>query len=188
MAIRAFERTRSEILLGTPIFQLRRDHAVNPRTGKEGAYYVLENPDWVNLIALTKASADGVASMILVRQFRHGTRRLELELPAGMVEPGEAPEHAAARELLEETGYRAASTRILGYADPNPAYQQNRCYHVLAEGCRKVAEPKLDAGEDIDIELIDPATIKELLASGSLRNACGMSALFFWFESKINTP
>jgi ADP-ribose pyrophosphatase len=177
MPIKPFERQSSEMLLETPIFKLRRDRSVNPRSGHAGAYYVLESPDWVNMIALT----DG-GQLILVRQFRHGSAQLELELPAGLVEAGEAPEAAAARELLEETGHRAGRVSVLGHVDPNPAYQQNRCYHILLEDCQKVAEPDLDAGEDIDIELVSPSSLPAMLERGQLRSACGIGALFFWLS------
>src|SRR4051812_29030223 len=177
MPIKPFERHSSELLLETPIFKLRKDRSTSPRTGKTGTYYVLENPDWVNMIALTSDD-----KIILVRQFRHGSAKLELELPAGLVEDGEAPEVAAARELLEETGHRAERVSVLGHVDPNPAYQQNRCYHILLEGCRKVAEPELDPGEDIDIELVAPSALPAMIEQGLLRSACGVGALFFWLS------
>jgi ADP-ribose pyrophosphatase len=179
-----FIRHGSELLLTTPIFKLRKDEAEHPETGHRGSYYILENPDWVNIVALTEAG-----EMLMVRQWRHGTGRIELELPAGMVEPGEAPEAAAARELLEETGYAAAKLTRLGEVAPNAAYQQNRCYSILAEGCRLVGGTSFDPGEDIEIALMRPAEVRAKLGN-EIMNALGLCALFWWFDrqGRIDWP
>ncbi|MFO0960489.1 MAG: NUDIX hydrolase [Isosphaeraceae bacterium] len=178
--IRPFARQRSRVVLETPIFSLREDDATHPRTGVERTYYVLQSPTYVNVVALTTGG-----KLILVRQWRHGIRDICLELPAGLAEPGESPEHAAARELLEETGYEAGRVTLLGQVQPNPAHQDNLLFTVLAEDCREVEQgPGPDEGEDIEVELIEPADLAGLYRSGVLQNAMVVCGLFRWLDSR----
>jgi 8-oxo-dGTP pyrophosphatase MutT (NUDIX family) len=174
---RPFSRTSSEPLLETPIFKLRRDVSQHPVSGREGKYYVLEAPDWVNTIALTEDN-----QFLMVRQFRHGIREVTLEMPAGMIEPGEDPVVAAARELREETGYEASKLTLLGETSPNAAFMDNRCFTVLCEGCRPLHATDFDPGEDIEIELIPADELMTLARQGKLRNSLSLVALFWWLE------
>jgi ADP-ribose pyrophosphatase len=176
--LKPFRYGRSRELTTTPIFRIREDEAENPRTGSVRPYVALEAPDWVNVIALTPEG-----ELVLVRQWRHGTRRFELELPAGALEPGESPEAAAARELLEETGYTARSISRLGEVAPNAAFQTNTCYTVLAEDCRRTGETKFDEGEDIEIVLCSPSQLREQLG-GSVQNSMVFCGIFWWLEKQ----
>src|SRR5439155_7613513 len=94
--------SRSEPLYGNRIFSVRGDWCRDPRDGKEHCFFVLESVPWVNVVARTEAG-----EYIMVAQWRFGVRTVSLEIPGGMVDPGESPAAAAARELLEETGYVA---------------------------------------------------------------------------------
>lgn len=176
--LRPFRYRQSRELLKTPIFRLREDEAEHPRTGRVRPYVALDAPDWVNIVAITDDE-----QMLLVRQWRHGTRRFELELPAGALEPGESPEQAAARELMEETGYQATSITLIGTVAPNAAYQSNRCFTVLAEGCRKTGETNFDEGEDIEIELCAPEALRARLG-GEVQNALVFCGLYWWLERR----
>jgi 8-oxo-dGTP pyrophosphatase MutT (NUDIX family) len=177
--IRPFVRHDSKILLQTPIFDLRADDASHPGTGRRHTYYVLQVAPYVNVVALT---SDGL--IVLVRQWRHGTRDIGLEIPAGLAEPGESPEQAAARELREETGYEAGRLTLLGQVQPNPAHQDNVSYTVLAEGCHQTQTPALDDGEDIEVELVHPDAIPDLVRSGQIRSAMVICALFWWLDAR----
>ena len=174
--LKPFRYGKSRELARTPIFRVSEHEAEHPRTGSVRPYVTLEAPDWVNLVALTPEG-----EMVLVRQWRHGTRRFELELPAGAIEDGESPEQAAARELLEETGYSAAAISRLGEVAPNAAFQHNRCYTVLAEGCVRTGETSFDEGEDIEIVLCRPSDLRAQLG-GDVLNAMVFCGLYWWFE------
>ncbi len=173
-----WRRVRSEPGPDYRIFRIRLDWAVSPRTGVEGRYVVLECPDWVNVVAIT---ADG--QVVLVRQYRHGIDAVELEIPAGLVEPGEEPLAAAQRELAEETGYTGGRWTLLGRTRPNPAIQDNWCYNVLAEDVRLTATPRLDPGEAITVELRSLAETRQLIAAGVINHALMLNA-FFWLDQR----
>jgi len=150
----------------------------SPRTGKTHTFYELRFTDWVNVVALTDDDR-----VLLIRQFRAGTRSVTLEIPGGLVEPGEEPLAAARRELREETGYEASTWRALGAVRPNPAIQGNRCHTFLACGARRVGEPQLEAAEDIDVEPTPLAEIPALAKSGAIDHTLVLSAfLHLWLD------
>ncbi|MBX3172549.1 MAG: NUDIX hydrolase [Candidatus Eremiobacteraeota bacterium] len=156
------------------IFFTRIDQLKSPRTGHVLRRVVVEAPDWVNVVART---VDG--QYVLVRQIRHGIGAPSLEIPAGMVEPGEDPALAAARELVEETGYEPESIRLLGQVYPNPAFQSNTCFIYLADGCRRVREVSLDDGEEIAVELWSWPALLAAVRSGEIQHALMIAALFY---------
>ena len=174
--VKPWQLIRSEAQLDCRVFKVRKDMTVNPRTGKTHDMFVLENPNWVNVIPLT--SDDKV---VMVRQWRHGTRSVHLETPGGLMEDGESPEECGRRELLEETGYEAGEIVRLGTVHPNPALQNNLQHFVLATNCRRVGEPSLDHAEDISVELVPLAEVPAFIASGKLTHGiviCG----FYWLN------
>jgi ADP-ribose pyrophosphatase len=167
----------SRVLLETPIFTLREDIAEHPVTGHTAPYFVLENPDWVNVVALTEEG-----EMVLVEQWRHGVQRVELEIPAGLVDPGEDPLVAAARELREETGYVARELSFVGSVNPNAAYQQNTCTTVLATGCRRTAEQEFDEGEDLEVVVLSQQDVMSRVMRGEIRNAMSTLGILLWVQ------
>ena len=122
-------RERSEQVADCRVFKVRRDYSTDPRDGKRHDFYVIEAPDLINVIPLTKDE-----EVVLIEQYRHGTEEVSLEIPGGMVDPGEGPRETAARELFEETGYEAAEVIFLGKTRPNPAIQDNWIHTFLARG------------------------------------------------------
>ena len=166
----------SEKLVDCRIFKVRRDVSVNPRTGQAHEMFVLEQPNWVNVIPLT---AD--EQVIMVEQWRHGTRSVHLETPGGLMEDGETPEQSAHRELLEETGYEAGEIVHLGTVHPNPAIQTNSQHYILAKNCRKVAEPNLDQAEDIQVKLVPLVEVPRLIEKGEITHGIVIGG-FYWLN------
>lgn len=181
MGVRPWTVLGSQRLNGTPLFGFRRDRVVSPRTGKPHDVYVLEAPNWVNVIPVT-----ATREVVLVRQWRHGIRDVTLEIPGGVIEAGDDPEEAARRELLEETGYGADSWISLGYTFPNPAIQDNRCYTFVALDARPCADPCPDAMEDIQVVLYPVERVPALLERGDIAHALIVAAFwkfFLWFRA-----
>ncbi len=148
-----------DTVLEAKIYRIDRSHR-RAADGRSAHYYVMESPDWANVVALTRDEA-GRDCFVMVRQFRHGTMNVSLEFPGGVVDPGESPRDAVERELLEETGYRAESFVQLGAVHPNPALMSNRCYTFLAKEAAPAEVQSLDANEIIDVELVP---VEELAA------------------------
>jgi ADP-ribose pyrophosphatase len=175
-----------DILSSTPdksyrVFALRTDHARSPRTGQSHDFFVLESSAWVNVIPLTEAN-----EVVLVKQYRHGTREVTVEIPGGLVEREDSPEAAARRELREETGYREESLISLGYVEPNPAIQNNRCYTYLARNVCPIGEQTQDEKEDIEVILRPLADIPLMIRTGIITHALVIAAFYRYYMEYLS--
>lgn len=153
------------------IFKTAFVDAAHPRTGAIKKFSLIEAVDWVNVIALTPAS-----EVVLIRQYRAGSASVCLEIPGGMVDPGEDPLTAAQRELVEETGYTASTWRPLGTALPNPAIQNNRLHSFLALDARPTAETRFDSSEVIELSTASLAEVRQMLRDGRIDHALVIAA------------
>jgi ADP-ribose pyrophosphatase len=174
--IAAWGSEGGETILETPIYTLRSERRSSPRTGETRPYYIIDSPDWVNVIPITPEG-----EVIMVAQWRHGTSTRTLEIPSGLLEQDERPEDAGLRELREETGYTAERVTVLGCVRPNHALFSNRCTTVLAEGVTYAGPVELDPGEDIAVLKIPLAEVKALIADGTIDHALALVA-FYWLE------
>ncbi len=169
-------------LFANPIMKMVTSKVRSGRTGKTQDFYRFEFPRWVNVIAVTAAG-----ELVLIRQYRFGTDRMELEIPGGAVNDGESPLTAGLRELLEETGYSGENSRIIGKICPNPAIQNNLCYTVLVENVRQIAEPKQDDMEDIEVLTLPREKVESLILDGNINHGLVLNGLmFFTLEMQKN--
>jgi 8-oxo-dGTP pyrophosphatase MutT (NUDIX family) len=164
-----------ETLLRTRVGSIVSAKVQNRRTGSEHEFYRLIFADWVNVVALT---ADH--EIVLIKQYRFGSRCVELEIPGGAVEEGESPLAAGQRELLEETGYAGKNARIIGEVRPNPAIQNNRCFTVLVEEAKLVAGQSMDEMEDIEVVVVPYEQVDGLVASAQITHGLVLNALMFY--------
>ncbi len=174
-AVRGWTRVRFQSLFRHRLFELRHEQLERPEEGRRREALVLDAPAWVNVVAV-----DGDGQVLLVRQWRFGIGAPTLEIPGGMVDPGETPLEAARRELLEETGYRAARWSELGAVEPNPAFLTNRCTTFLAEGLERVGEPVGDGEEEITVESAPVEALGGLVDSGAIRHSLVIAAFYLY--------
>ena len=134
---------------------------------------LLQMVDWLMVVPVTD---DG--KLVLVRQYRHGSRTMSLEVPGGLHDvKTQTPQAGAARELAEETGYGGGEWSLLGVLSPQPAMFANRAHVYFARNVRRIAEPQPDAGEDIEPILIDRASMEAMVTGGEITNAMSIAAL-----------
>lgn len=159
----------------TPIFKVWQKRCRHESDGREGDFYSITCPDWVQAIAVTVAG-----ELILVEQFRFGTEGFGWELPGGVMDAADKGNAivAAQRELLEETGYAPSAAKVIGQVYPNPAIQSNRTHYVLLEGCTRVAEPSPDTNEELRLQLADWERVEDLLDAGKISHALSVCGLY----------
>ncbi|MBI3371849.1 MAG: NUDIX hydrolase [Betaproteobacteria bacterium] len=171
--IRPWPLAGSEQVFSAGLFRVTCDRARSPRTGEERNFHVIHMVDWLMVVPLT---IDG--GLVMVRQYRHGSRAASLEVPGGLHDAaGESAETGTARELAEETGYANGELVLLGDLRPQPALLSNTAHIYLAKGVQPVAGQEQDAGEDIEVVLIDRREIPARIARGEINNAMTLSAL-----------
>lgn len=159
----------------TRIFDVQSVDFHHPARPKPQDFFVINAPDWVNVIALTP---DG--HLVLVRQFRYGIDDFSVEIPGGVIDPGEDPVAAGVRELREETGYVGRPARLLGSVRPNPAMQSNRCHLVLVEGARREAKLDWDPDEEFEIMTRPVDEVYSLAYAGGITHAMVLDALLLF--------
>ena len=173
-ALLPFITLEREVLQDCRIFRVSRVRRQSRKTGASYDYFCIDAPEWVNVIALTPRE-----ELVLVRQERHGLGAFTLELPAGLVEPGEDPRLAASRELREETGFTSAAMESLGFVHPNPAVQGNRCHIFLARNVQP-GEAAPDHLEEIELVLVPFARVRELILRGEITHSLVLAALYLY--------
>ena len=172
--VEIWKRKDSKQIADCRVFKVREDFCERESDSAEHSFFVIENPDWVNIIGLTKDE-----KVILIEQFRHGTEEIILEIPGGMLDENEKPEIAAKRELVEETGFEAKEIIYLGKSAPNPAIQSNTIYHYLALDCEKTSKTNFDEHESVVTKLVDVNKIENLVAAGEITHALAIAGFYY---------
>ena len=172
-----WSRRSSEIVGDYRIFQVRRDVSLSPHAGSDHDFFILESSDWINIIPLTAHE-----EVVMIEQYRHGSEEVTLEIPGGMVDAGESPAEAAAREMLEETGYAAREAiGALGKVRPNPAIHNNWIHTFVARDAELRQKPVIESTEHTIVRLIPLARIPALIADGTINHALVVVG-FYWLS------
>jgi ADP-ribose pyrophosphatase len=167
----AWEHLGSEKLLENPYFAVRSDRLRLPDGAIKDPYYVIERPDAAIVFPVTE---DG--EVVLVRQYRPPLGKMELGLPAGLVESGEEPEAAARRELSEETGYSGGEWEELGSLASSPSLKDNWAHLFLARGVERNSGQDLDEYERLELVEVPLAELPDLVYSGGIVSSSGVAA------------
>lgn len=158
---------------------LRQDRVQLPSGSIVPEWFVLEFPDWINVIAVTR---DG--HIVMEDQYRHALGQTHFELPAGVVDPGETPLEAAKRELSEETGFGGGEWSLFMKVSPNPTNHTNFSYTFLATDVEPIGTQHQEATEDIRVHLLTPDDVYEILTSGQIVQALHAAPLWKFFATK----
>ena len=168
----AWRKLGSEEVFWHPIFGLERQMLGSGDRRQE--VIVVKAPEWVNVIPVL-----GDGRVVLIRQWRYGIAAPCLEIPGGMVDPEENADEAAARELLEETGYHARKLKRLGITHPNPAFLSNQLTTYLATDLDLVEPEREEFGvgdERITVEPTPMDEIAKLIREGAITHALVIAA------------
>ena len=157
------------------VLRLRRERFRSRKSGKAHDYYVAYLTDGVHVVAVTPED-----QLIMVRQFRVGSHCDGLETPGGLLETGEDPCSAGARELLEETGYAGDRPELLGTIWPNPGLLTQRITTIVIRNARRIAEPRPDQTEELTIELVPVSRVPSLIKQGLVQHGVCVAGLLWW--------
>lgn len=161
-------------LLATRVFSVHaRSSSSAAHPDRQGEFFHLRCPEWVNVIALTPER-----HVVMIEQYRHGTDSVTLEVPGGIAEAGESMEVTCARELAEETGYAGVSCDIIGRVSANPAIQNNFVHTGLVRNATPSLEINHDEHEEIGLRLVPLADIPGLIRRGIIHHAFVVAAFY----------
>ena len=174
---RAWRTLHTEYLIRKPWLTARCDEVQLPDGRIIPEYYVLEYPDWVNVIAITR---DG--QYVMERQYRHAAGRTCFELPCGVMEKGETPLEAVQRELMEETGYTGGEWEETMQLSANPSTMTNTIHCFVARGVEKTCQQRLDATEDLSVHLLTRDEVLALVCEGKMIQSPMLASLLKHFS------
>lgn len=174
--IHAWDVLSERGLLSCPVFDLVSRRLRHPLRGSEGDFYILKTRDWVNVVPVTPDN-----ELVMVRQYRFGIEETSWEIPGGVMDPGEDPIEAGARELSEETGFVARSCSVIGHVAANPAIMDNTCHFVWADGATLQAELKWDEHEEIETRLFPIDEVYAMAHRGEIKHSLVVAALFHFY-------
>lgn len=166
----------SQYLFKRPWLTVRRDKVELPDGRINDEFYVLEYPDWVNVIAITKEG-----EFVMERQYRHGIGLTCYEICAGVMEKGETPVEAAKRELLEETGYGNGQWEEIMTISGNSSTTNNYTHCFVATGVEKIGTQNLDRTEDISVHLLSRQEVEMLLEKNLISQSLMAAPLWKYF-------
>ena len=168
-----WKKLASEKVYSDRWFQARADTCEFPDGRVITPYYVVELPDWANMVVVTSDE-----KIVLVRQYRYPVDQVTYELPGGVIDKGEDPKMGAIREMQEETGYHSAEVEFLCQLCPNPAINNNTAYFFLARNAVPGEKKSFDAFEDIDICLFTKEDFLQLLRNNQIQHGVQLGPVY----------
>jgi 8-oxo-dGTP pyrophosphatase MutT (NUDIX family) len=170
----------SEQLLDCRIIQIYRTTAVSPQNGATHDFVRIRSVDWVQIIPITAAG-----EVVMVKQYRAGSGTVTLEIPGGLIDDGEDPAGAAARECLEETGYAARMVHSMGAMNPNPALFTNRLHSFYALDVERVASIKNEHTEFTEAVLVPLHELEGLLRENRIDHSLVAATLWRYLREHV---
>jgi 8-oxo-dGTP pyrophosphatase MutT (NUDIX family) len=174
---RGWQIAASEIVIDTPHLRLRRDAIVLPSGQRIENYYVRESRGFSVIFALTPDDR-----IVLVKQYKHGIGRSVVELPAGAIDPDESPLECARRELAEETGYTAAEFEDVATFVTDPTNSDAHFHLFLARDACPDRQQRLDATEEIDVELATFDDLRRFARDGTIEVSSHVASIYFLLD------
>jgi len=169
---RSWEVLSSRVLVERRWLTIREERVRLANGHEIGEYHLLESPEWASVVAVTDDQ-----QVVMVRQYRHGAARSALELPAGVIDPTEAPLAAARRELEEETGFLAQDFHPLTVMFAEPARNRARAHFFVALGAQPSGTVRLDASEDLSLEMVPARELVPRFEAGEIVHAVHIAAI-----------
>lgn len=164
--------TKEELKYTTNIFKLLSRNMKLESEDKEAEFSIIDAPEWMNVIPITPEN-----EIVLVEQYRYGIEESTLELPGGMVDPGETHYETAKRELLEETGFAGDDWHYLGKVSSNPAFLTNYTHLHVVKNCRKIQEQELDGNERINVHTMPIEDFLVMVKEGTVHHSLVVAAV-----------
>lgn len=168
----------SECVFKGALLDVRRDRVRLPDGHQATREYIVHQ----GAVVIIPLLADG--NLIFERQYRYPIAQAILELPAGKIDPGEAIEATAIRELREETGHVAGNWRYLGVMHPCVGYSNERIEIFLAGELVRVSAPQLDRGEHLELTTLSLAEASQAIRDGRITDGKTIAALY-WAEKVL---
>lgn len=175
----------SKYLVDAPWLKVAKETCELPNGKVIDDFYTLWQPDWVLILART---AQG--NWVMTEQYRHGTGKIALEFPAGILNKGETPEQAALRELQEECGYGPdcdcheaaplAMTKYIGTFPVNPDRHRGVFHVVFIDGVKKAGTTNFDSTEEIETRELSDEDLQKKMADGTFNHPLQMAGYLKW--------
>ncbi|QEH32829.1 ADP-ribose pyrophosphatase [Aquisphaera giovannonii] len=177
--VRAGDGTGDRTIEENWLFRLRKERFRSRQSGKEHDFYVIHLADAVHVVAITPED-----EVLVVRQFRAGSGRDSLEIPGGLVDPGEDPREAGARELAEETGYTGDPPELLSTVWSNPSLVTSRIHTVVIRNARRTVDPDPDENEELVVDRVPAAELPAMIVGGKIDHALVVAGLLWWLGTR----
>ncbi len=171
--IQKWEILSSEIVYQKKWLKIKEEACKLPDGQIIDPYIIVDVPNFCNVFLVTAAD-----EVIMVKQYRHAAGIISIEMPGGMIDKGEDPMVAAARELQEETGYTSDQMECLFTISPNPPLENNRAWFFIAKNAVQNRQVELDQFEDIELIKYSKTEFMQRLLNNEFTHGTQLGAMF----------